>query len=391
MKSTHRESSRIKVKVLHIIDHLGLGGAQNFLVDLVSHLDQSDYVPEVCVLRRNAGDTYLLERLSCAGIKTIYLRGGRWHLLKVYQMIDLIKTENPAIVHTHLTAASFIGRFSAILNKTPIIIQHDHSANEYKRSHPLLYYFSLPIDRLFNPFTSMTITCSHWVEQFVHQVRKIQDEKITVIHNYVDLDRFDPTAYAMAESREALGLNLECSVIGTVSRLSEFKGIEYLLQAVSILLCDRMDVNLVIVGDGPKRNDLMKYAIELDIDKRVIFTGYRQDIPSLIKAFDVFVLPSLFETFGMSILEAMAMKKNIIATDVGGISELVIDGWNGLLVAPKDALSMAQSVRQLIDSRELAQKLSINARKTAEGEFSLINMVSSVERVYQDLLKEKLA
>jgi glycosyltransferase involved in cell wall biosynthesis len=372
------------VKILHIIDHLGLGGAQNLLVDLVCHLDRDKYDPIVCAVRESGG-TGAVQDLRGAGVKTICMGRQRWDVRKLPWLIQLIRRERPHIVHTHLTAASVLGRLSAAMCGTPVVIQHDHSGANHWKSSPFLFALFWPIDRALNRFTDHTIACSQWVSRFDKRVRGIPGDKLTVVHNYVDLQRFDPALYDASEPRRTLGPP-EQTVVGTVGRLSKVKGIEYALKAAKLVVSEGWDIRLVVVGDGPLRAELESHADELGIRDRVLFTGYRQDVPLLMKAFDIFVLPSVSEPFGMVVAEAMAMGKPVVASDVGGVSEMVVDGRNGLLVAPGDSTALAEAMRQLLNDEELVNELGSNGRRTVEEQFDLDTMVRRTENVYSTLL-----
>jgi glycosyltransferase involved in cell wall biosynthesis len=210
----------------------------------------------------------------------------------------------------------------------------------------------------------------------------VSPEKIEVIHNGIPLARFDPAAGDRGEARKELSLGDGDVVIGAVGSLHEGKGVYDLLECVKRLSDRYPPLKLLFIGDGPERQRLEERAAELSIRDRVIFTGVRRDVERMYAAMDIFVLASSSgEAFGLVLVEAMAMRKPVIGTTVGGIPEIIENEINGLLVPPKTASAIAEAVSRYIDDEAFARKMAEAGRRTVEQRFADEAMGDHVERM----------
>jgi glycosyltransferase involved in cell wall biosynthesis len=207
-------------------------------------------------------------------------------------------------------------------------------------------------------------------------------DKIEVIHNAVQIERFGRPADLTLRASLAGG---DSPIVLTVARLDSQKGHEVLLRAVA----ETPSVRLVLAGEGPERERLETLVSGLGLGPRVLFLGSRTDVPELLAASDVFVLPSLFEGSPLAVLEAMAAMKPVVATAIGGTDELIVDGESGLLVPPADPRALAAALRQLIADRRLGTRLGQNARERVEQRFSAAAMAERVSQVYEGLLRAR--
>ncbi len=218
--------------------------------------------------------------------------------------------------------------------------------------------------------------------------------QIVVIPNGVDLDRFAHGG-DRAAIRRSLGVPAGGRLVAVVSRLSRLKGLEDFLGAAALVAASRHDVRFAVVGEpSPIKNrayldELSALASRLGIGGRVVFTGLRSDIPALLSAVDVSVMPSLDEALSNVLLESMAAGAPVVATDVGGTSEALVSGANGLLVRPGDVPSMAAAIGRLLDEPAMARALGARARQTIADRFSLDRMVAATESLYDRLLTSK--
>jgi len=213
-------------------------------------------------------------------------------------------------------------------------------------------------------------------------------EKIEVVHNAINIERFDPLSVDGNGVRKELGIGENDIVIGTAGRLCPEKGVTELLHAANSLIQEKRPIKLIFAGDGPSKSELMKEAKRLSIHDRVIFLGLRKDMERIYAAIDIFVLPSTCrEAFGMALIEAMAMKKPVVATEVGGIPEIVRDGVDGILVSPGDPNAIAAAVARLIDDRDLSGKIAREGQKTVERRFSDKAMGNTFEKMLEKIVK----
>ena len=225
--------------------------------------------------------------------------------------------------------------------------------------------------------------------------------KIVVIPNGIDVSRFAQTADGPNPRRE-LGIAPDALLVTMVSRLSPTKGVEYLLDAIAAAAVTHPKLRALIVGEGLVAQDgvvmqdrayldsLIARARQLGIADRVIFTGYRSDIPALLAQTTVFALPSLTEGLSNVVLEAMAAGRPVIATRVGGTPEIIADGQNGVLVPPSDPAALKTALTTVIEDPAFANALGTAARRTVEARFSMARMVGDTEALYTDLLAKKL-
>lgn len=217
--------------------------------------------------------------------------------------------------------------------------------------------------------------------------------RIVVIPNGIDVSRF--VATDRAEVRRSLGVPEHARVVGVVSRLSRLKGIEQFLESAALIARSAGDVRFVIVGEqSPIKNleyldELSGLARGLGIGDKVIFTGLRSDVPAVLSALDVAVMPSLNEALSNVLLESMAAGAPVVATDVGGTSEALKDGVNGTLVPPSRPDLMAAAILQLLDAPPMAQRFGAAAKRTIDDRFSLDRMVQATESLYDRLLSSK--
>ena len=328
-----------RANVLHLISTLGIGGAEIQLVNIVRNLNREVYNSTVCCIAKGGP---LTTELSKQGIKVVVLgQKSRFNPLVLFPLFRLIKTERIDIVHTHMFRASLWGRLAALLADVPVIIATEHGLNPWKN------VIHITVNRILAFFTSQIITVSDVGRRIRIQREGINPRKLITIRNCVDLHRFDKTANVQNNARQGFGIGLNEPVVGFVGRLQEVKGVRYLIESLVELKTVIPKVKLLIVGDGPLRASLQDYAQELGLGEQVIFTGYRRDIPQVLNAMNVFVLPSLREDLPLSPIEAMAMRKPVVATNVGGIPEVVVDGETGILVPPKDASALAKAISRI--------------------------------------------
>jgi glycosyltransferase involved in cell wall biosynthesis len=214
---------------------------------------------------------------------------------------------------------------------------------------------------------------------------------LKVIHNGADLQMFEPSRFqaVIPDFRRSMGIEENLFILGNIARLTEQKGQEVLLQAVSLLIRQGRNLKVVLVGGGPRRGELESLVDRLGINDHVLFLGPRHDLPELLSLFDILVLSSHWESLPVIILEAMAMAKPVVATDVAGVCEVVEDEVTGLLVEPNKPQLLAQAILKLMDNPGLAAQMGIAGRQRVERDFSVERMVAETTALYDDLLRQK--
>jgi glycosyltransferase involved in cell wall biosynthesis len=214
--------------------------------------------------------------------------------------------------------------------------------------------------------------------------QRVPEEKITVVHNGVDLRRFC-SPLPRDEARRRLNLPLDALIVGNIARLAEIKGYRYALEAIAKVKGEWPTLRYVIVGQGSELPMWQAQVRELGIESNVVFLGFRADVPEILSALDVLLFPSLMEAMPMALLEAMAMRLPIVATNVGGIPEVLGKG-SGILVPPKDSDAIAGALRQLLKDLQARQRMGAAGRERVEKNFTLELMVDRTLEVYRRLL-----
>lgn len=376
-----------KLKILQLITELDVGGAEKVLLSLVKKLNRDKYMVMVAYLK---GEGRLAEDFRNAGIEVFDLRmRNRMASGAVIRLYRLLKRENIKILHTHLIQADICGFLAGKMAGVPVIISTKHNPDEFRKRR------SIPVwlDGIFANRSDKIIAVSNAVRDFLIKWERISEDKFTVIHNGVDLDDFNLKESASATSitakKKELGIDSSSQVVGSIGRLDEQKGHRFFLEAIPEILKRVQRVKFLIVGDGPLRSKLEKLSEKLKISQNVIFTGIRHDVPEILAIMDVFVLPSIFEGFGIVLLEAMAMERAVVASKVGGIPEIVDDGLTGILIKPANPPEIANSVITLLKNPEKAKQIGETGRKRVKETFSADSMVKRVETLYGELCEAK--
>lgn len=385
-----------KIKILHIITRLCVGGAQeNTYLTLRGLLKKGYEVSLICgKVEKLEGslkdkfiklipDLYYIPELvrSPHPLKDII------SFLKIYYCI---KKGGFQIVHTHTSKAGIIGRMAAKLAKVPIIIHtpHGHIFHDYYGFFKTKFF--LYLEKFTALFTDKIITLTE-VEKEEHlNLRIAPPEKFVTIFSGVEMEPFLKINVDRNMKRKEFNLSEDVKVVGTVARLVPIKGHKYLLQAIPKIVKEVSGVKFLLVGDGPLRAELESLADELGIADYVIFCGLRDDVPEILSILNLFVLPSLNEGMGKAIIEAEAAQLPVIATSVGGIKEIVVDGVTGLLVPPKDSDGLASAIIRLLKEEELAKEMGRKGKEKFIPYYCAEGMVEKIENLYKELMENKL-
>ena len=369
------------VNILHVISKLPVGGVENQISIILRKYDISKLSPLVCSLS-DKGE--IGREIENAGIEVIPLNklGHRFDWTIVKDIYNLIKTRNVKIVRTHQYHANLYGRLAAWLAKVPCIVASVH--NVYTRDRKLHRRI---INKFLSGFTDKVVAVSETVKRDILKYDGLTDDKVTVIYNGIDAQSFfDTNRNSM---RANIGIPSEAPVIGTVGRLTVQKGQKYVLDAVAMLRQKFPQIVLLIVGDGPMRDELQNRIKALGIDKNAILLGIRRDIPQLLSAMDIFVLPSLWEGLGTALIEAMAAGKAVIATDIAPFREIINSEKVGILVPVEDSKAIASSIDLLLNNKALAQTFGRDAKERALSHFNMDITVNRYVSLFEDILRGK--
>lgn len=369
-----------KINLLWLVDHIGYDGIMHgggkYYINTISRFDMSKFRVTLCVLRKRDN---LTKEFEDRGIAICHLGRGKLDPLTLSDLIKLVKKKKINLIHAHGYGANNFGRLAGIVCRIPTVMHaHDEDTN-----YPWYQGF---VDDLLGPFTKNAIAVSESVKESCLTKRKIKEDKLLVIHNGIPLEKFKiPKTVETENEKKRLEIDLTSKVIGTVTRLRKEKGIEYLLESVPIVLGMFPNTVFVIVGDGPLRRELESLSRQLSIDDRVIFAGFCQDVSAILSIFDIAVFPSITEGSPQALLEAMAMGRPIIATNVGGMKEILEDGETALLVPSKEPKALADGIIYLLRNQHGAKKLGIRAKEDAE-KYDINIYVRRLEKYYAQLV-----
>lgn len=365
--------------VLHVI-RPAAGGMKRHLIDLLRYTDRSRFR---LMVAGPGGD--LAAQVAAAGGEffPVPFKGELDPLhdcCAVVRLSLLLRRWRVAILHAHGSKAGLVGRLAGVLAGTPVRILTVHNSIFYAEWPGYKKRFFALAENLLARSTNRIITVSEALRREYIAQERLQPERVVTIYNGINPEEFR-VGESRAVLRSRLGLPVDAQVVGTVARLAPQKGVRYLIEAAGLLPPGRQPF-FVIVGDGPLRAELERLAAAFAGGK-FFFTGRREDLPALLNAFDLFVLPSLTEGFGLAALEAMAASLPVVATAVGGVPEVVVDGETGLLVPPRDAAALAAAIERLLGDPELAAKMGRAGRERVTKLFTIERMTSAVMALYE--------
>lgn len=373
-----------KIRVLQMIDQTFLGGGQVHLLALARLLDRQLF--EVSACSREGGP--LVEGLKKQGIPhfpVAFSKRCQKHIMK--DLVSLMNTHHFDILHTHGGVAGFYGRWAARKCVYPARVVHTlHGIHYLHYRNVLLKCIYILLEQLLARISDAVVFVSDADRELGRRYKLVPPNKQVVITNGIDVDAFQEEA-RFQEKLEGIAVDSTPCIVGTVARLHRQKGLPYLLRAAVKIQESIPETKVWIVGGGPLFQKLHKLQKKLALENTVQFLGERKEVAALLARFDIFVLSSLWEGLPYSLMEAGALAKPVVATDIDGVRELVKHGETGLLVPVKDSERLAQSVIRLLRDKECATKLGKNL-KTAIRQHTLSRMIQKIQDLYLGLLRQ---
>lgn len=375
------EFTAAPLRVMFVITCMPVGGAETLLVNLVRRLDRRRFAPELCCLKYPGplGEVLADEIPVFSG-----LLPHKYDVRVLGRLTRLLKTRQIDALITVGTGGDkmFWGRLAAWRAGTPVIASALHSTGLPDRVEWL--------NRRLAPLTDAFIAVARPHARYLAEHEGCPPPKIVVIPNGVDVERFRPIPRDCA-LRERLGLPAEAPVAAIVAALRPEKNHELFLRAAALIRQSRANAHFLIIGDGAKRPELEALRDDLGLAEAVHFLGTRGDIPELLSLVDVLMLTSHMEANPVSILEALACGKPVVATRVGSIAESVHDGQSGYLVEPGDERALADRVVALFNDSELARRFGQTGRQTVVEHWSLERMVEGYQEMIEGIYARKSA
>src|SRR5688500_3868018 len=377
--------------IVHVIHHLGVGGLENGLVNLINHIPPDRYRHAVVCLK---GYTDFRQRITRENVEIVALNKREGNDLRLYlNLFKTLRRLKPDIVHTrNLNAME--GQVIAAVAGARSRVHGEHGRDIFDL-HGKNRKYNL-LRKVIRPFVSHFIAVSRDLENWLVDTVGATPHRINQIYNGVDSRRFYPRERKVYETAPCRGLpegffNENTFVIGSVGRMADVKNYPSLIEAFLLLLKEdpaaHARLRLLIVGDGNSRQQCMGRLRQAGAEALAWFPGERADIPELMRAMDLFVLPSLGEGISNTILEAMSTGLPVVATRVGGNEELVEDGVTGTLIPPGSSRAMAAAMREYYKNPDLVARHGKAGRHQIEASFSMDAMTNRYLEVYDKALR----
>jgi glycosyltransferase involved in cell wall biosynthesis len=366
-----------RIRVVEVLATGSNGGAQEHLYSLLTRIDRTRFETSVVALSPGSA----VRKLQRAGIQVLVI-DDRDDAIAVGALAAHLAAIRPDVIHNHMYRAELVGTRAAIALgeiglRRPYVVSTVHSSRvRSAEDREQLRRLTPDMDRLIAVSRSI-------VAKLGDEGRLGAGPPVDLIYNGVDLQRYDHQE-PCCTLRDEYGMEPGSQIVGVVARLEPEKGHPTLLEAWPAVLRAAPDAYLLVIGEGSQREALERQARDLRIAHRVVFTGRRDDVPAVTAALDVAVLPSYREAQGLSILEALALARPIVASNVGGIPEMIEDGATGLLVEPHDTDGLAQAISRLLVDHPYADMLARQGHDMVHDRFCIELMVEAVEAIYEE-------
>jgi len=379
-----REKMRRR-RILYIVDSLGSGGAERQLVELVKGIDKKSYEPFIICLRSVSGG--YTEELLRLGVQVAYAKKtSRYEIVRpARSLVRQIRYLKIDLVHTFLPMPSFLGCVAAWQCKKPCVASVIRDGKDKTRAER--YCIRL--------VARMCDACVANSKAGLRSRFRVLTPKMCVIYNGVDFNRFvdeNRRSFEKERMRRKFGLTCYGEVVGMVASLLDHKDHDTFLRAARIVVDKRRDVGFVLVGKGPRRQELEEYAKDLGIEKNVVFLGEQREVERLYCGMDVLVLltnaSKHLEGISNAVIEGMASSVPVVASAGGGTAEIVRDGITGLVVPPYDEAATAKAILGYFDGRVNTEEIVRAARLHVEEMFGLERYTAEYEAIYDELLAE---
>ncbi len=371
------QNKQNKIKIIYLTTSCLIGGAEQVILTLVRDLNHNLFNIEVCTLSPKGA---LHDELDKLKVKNYNLGLKNWLYIPiaVYRLYKLLKKEKYDILNSWLFHASVMGVFiSKVVKISHIIESRQHS--------DLMYKYNLKIRQSLEMMTANSvdgvIAVSNAAKEVLINNEKVDQNKITVIYNGINIKKFKYNVEQREQMRKAVNIE-DKTVLSFTALLRPAKGHQYLLEAISEIKNQYPNIVLLLIGDGELMNELKLIVNRMHIEQFIRFLGYRTDIPALLSATDIYVHSSVEEGFGIAIIEAMAAGLPVVATNVGGIPEIITNNKNGILIPPENPQALADAISDLIEHTEKRKILGEKGKQHVEATFTDDMMIKKYMEVY---------
>lgn len=346
---------------------------------MIPRFDSSRYRVSLVSLRRKDLSEETLESM---GVDITYLARGKFDPRTLSDLLRVVDAKKIDVLHCHGYGATTFGRLAGALRGLPVVL-HEHANLTSTR------WFQQIADAVLERFTDISIAVSESTAEFVVKARKIRPGRVFVVYLGAPLDEFSRarSSEEVAEVRREHGIVPGDFAVGTITRLHDSKGNSYLVDAARQVIDARPNAMFLLFGEGPLLDALRAQAHALGLGDRFVFGGFVKDVARLLHGFDMSAFPSLWEGTPLTVFEALAAGRPIVATDADGLLDVLTHEKDALIVPKRNAGALANAIIRMIDEPDTRQRLAVNARETA-NRFDIAAFVRKMERLY-DVLHAK--
>jgi glycosyltransferase involved in cell wall biosynthesis len=384
-----------RIKVLHVITRLIVGGAQENTMFTAALLDPGRYQVDVLSGSQTGAEGSLIEEVRERDVPLDILPelvreiSPIKDLPALWKMWQIMRHNKYQVVHTHSSKAGILGRLAARLAGVPVIVHTVHGWGFHDHMSPGLRWFYVTLEKMCIRWTdAMIVVTSRDIEKGVR--RGIgRKEDYHLIRSALPLDQFDPTRFDGKQVRRELGLPEDARVLGNVGRFSSQKNPLDWVRVASRVAREIPDCHFLLVGDGPLRPKVEQLLEKEGLSERTIMPGLRRDVGRMLSAMDVFLLTSLWEGLPRVIPQALAMRVPVVATGADGSAEAIEEGSNGFIAEPGDIDRLSARCIQLLKDPQLRQQMGEKGRQSVLEPFDVRTMVRQIDEVYQQALRAK--
>jgi glycosyltransferase involved in cell wall biosynthesis len=372
-----------RLNVLQVCDHLGwegsrMHGVKRLFAWMIPRFDPARFNVSLVSLRKKDLSE---ETLESFGVDITYLHKGKFDPSTLTALLKVIDRKKIDILHLHGYGATTFGRVAGAMRRLPTIV-HEH-ANLTDTP-----WFQKMADAVLEQSTDIAIAVSNSTADFLIKARQLPQDKVKTVYLGVPLDEFSRarSREEIAAARAELGIAPHEFAVGCVTRLHDSKGNSYLIDAAALVLKERPHAKFYLVGEGPLLPDLEAQARALNLGDRFVFHGFAKDVAAVVSSFDLSVFPSLWEGTPLTVFEALAMGKSIVATDADGLLDVLTHDHDAIIVPKRDAPALASAIVRMMDDEPLRMRLGAQARITGQ-QYDIAAFVRKMERLYELLHK----
>lgn len=377
-KASADRSAGKRLNIVHICDHLGwegsrMHGVKRLFAWMIPRFDATKFNVSLISLRKKDLSADTLEEF---GIDVTYLARHKFDPATFTALLKVLREKKADLVHLHGYGATTFGRLCAWRLGIPAIL-HEHA------NHGDTPWFQKVADRILAPHTDLAIAVSESTGEFTTRARLMPAERTKVVYLGAPLDEFARPRGAdeIGAAKQALGIAPGTVALGTITRLMPSKGNQYLIEAAPMVLARHPNVRFFVVGEGELQSELEAQAKALGLGDRLVFAGFTRDVGAALSALDMVVFPSLWEGTPLTVFEALAMGKPIVATDADGLLDVLTDRKDALIVPKANAGRLADAICELLEHPEVAASLAAESRQTG-ARYDIAAFVRKMERLY---------